>query len=79
VAITVPGLGSRAAFEQVAIGYWRTAAPAKLESRVADLRAAKAWTVVELLSHLAADPDPGSELLTWMQGAFPDWLHHWRG
>lgn len=79
VAITVPGLGSRADFERTALAYWGALPAAELTARVDDLVSAKAWTVVEFLAELARRQGAVPPELAGLLEVVPEWLRLGRG
>ncbi|HEX5503834.1 MAG TPA: aminoglycoside phosphotransferase family protein [Thermomicrobiales bacterium] len=77
LAITVPGLGNEPAYRLVAARYLAsgpvpaTEAPDPLAR---DIRAAKAWSVVEFLSHAAEGQLRAENTIAWLVRQFPTWL-----
>ncbi len=70
LAITVPGLGQRGDFQCLVDAYNTVSGGLELSGKaVAELVAAKAWTVVELLEKL-----DDQEIKWYLVNALPDWL-----
>lgn len=78
LAVTIPGLGDPDAFRQVARGYLTTGPQspddAAIEALAHDIAVAKAWSVVELLSHVAQGRISPDTPLDWLRERFPGWL-----
>jgi hypothetical protein len=85
LAITVPGLGDAAAFQQVAAAYLQagraesppaeTASPRGRDEGLArDIAVAKVWVVVEFLSHHASGAIRGGVAIEGLVQRFPGWV-----
>jgi len=74
LAITVPGFGTVEEFQLVAVEYLQSASKAKVETLATELRFAKAWTIVELLSNFRTNGSVNEELVSDLVAEFPKWL-----
>jgi hypothetical protein len=74
LAITVPGLGTRDDFERVAAGYARARPHFDTHGLSRQIATAKVWSVVELLSQIAAGHTIPSDELNPLLRRVPDWL-----
>jgi thiamine kinase-like enzyme len=82
LAITVPGLGDREQFSQVAETYLRLREPvpsaASIERLSRDMAAAKLWTVIEYLSQTADGEIGDAAPVQWIVEQFEGWFEDLR-
>lgn len=75
LAITVPGLGTIEDYQIVTAKYLQSAKGAEVENLAKELRLAKMWTIVELLSNFHSNGQANEAILAHLVVEFPKWLN----
>lgn len=76
LAITVPGLGSRDAFERVAAAYNGSAPQSDPSQLASDIACAKVWSVVEFLAGYAQGTIAPTFPMQPLLNEFPEWVRN---